>query len=85
MKKFNQDTKVVHAFLPEDLAGGANVGDYVDMGLYDSLTLLYASAAGTASQDVTIKLRQAKDNAGTERKGHYRNRLVCVAARDGAA
>ena len=68
MKKFNQDTKVIAAFLPDDLAGGANTGVYVNMGFYDSLTLLYMSEVGTSGQDVTVTLRQAPVAAGTGQK-----------------
>ena len=63
MKKYDASTKVVAGFVPIDLASGAQLGDWVSVKDYDSLTVLYISDVGVAGQDVTVKLQQATDNA----------------------
>ena len=68
MKKFNADTKVVVGILPRDGAGGSRTGDYVSLESYDSLMVLYTTDVGTDTQDVTVKLRQAKTAAGGSAK-----------------
>ena len=68
MKKFDADTKVAVGILPRDGAGGSMTGDYVSLANYDSLTVIYTTDAGTDTQDVTVKLRQAKTAAGGNAK-----------------
>ena len=68
MKKFDADTKIVVGLLPRDGSGGALTGAFVDMGLYDSLTVIYSTDVGTSGQDVTVQLRQSKVAAGTGAK-----------------
>jgi len=65
MKKYAGHMHVTPGLVAQDLSvgGGNKAGDWVDMSLYDSLTVLYTSAAGTAGQDVTCQLRQAKTSA----------------------
>lgn len=67
-KKHDAATKVVAAFGPVDLSAGEQFGDWVKLGLYDSVMVLYHSDAGTAGEDSTVKLRQAKTNAGGDAK-----------------
>ena len=68
MKKFDADTKVVPLILPRDGAGGSMTGDWVSLAVYDSATVIYATDVGTDTQDVTVKLRQAKTAAGGNAK-----------------
>ena len=68
MKKHDAATKVAAAIVPVDLSAAAASGDWVELGKYDSLTVLYVSDAGTAGQDVTVSLRQATSNTGTAAK-----------------
>ena len=65
MKKFDADTHIAVAILPQDLSvTGAGEGDWVSMADYDSLTVIYASDVGTAGQDLTVKLQQSTTAAG---------------------
>ena len=68
MKKFDADTKVAVGILPRDGAGGSMTGDWVSLAAYDSLTVLYSTDVGTDTQDVTVKLRQAKTAGGANAK-----------------
>ena len=65
MKKHDSETKVAVGFLPQDISvAGAGEGDWVSLALYDSLTAVYMSDVGTASQDSTVKLQQSTTAAG---------------------
>ena len=68
MKKHDAITKIAAGILPVDLSDGAAAGDWVDLSKYDSLTVIYVSDAGTANEDVTVELRQAKTAAGGDAK-----------------
>lgn len=70
-KKFDADTKVVSAFPagPRDISTAATTqGDWVKLSDYDSLMVVYSSDPGTANQDPTVSLRQARTNTGTAAK-----------------
>ena len=57
---------IVHAFRPIDLQGGTGqhvTGDFVSLKNWGRCICLFHSAIGTAGDDPTITLRQAKDNA----------------------
>ena len=68
MKKHDALTHIVNAFSPVDLEDGAQSGDWVSLAKYDSLTVVYSSDVGTATEDVTVKLREAKTAAGGDAK-----------------
>lgn len=55
--------------IPQDLSGGAKNTAYANVRNVNSkLAIVAMIAAGTATQDITITLRQAKDAAGTGAK-----------------
>ena len=56
------------AFLPVDMSGGANTGDWFNASRYHSVGIMLTKALGTAGQDPTITVSQATDNAGTGSK-----------------
>ena len=63
---FLNNFQVVPGFVPVDLSDGANTGDYVNLANYDEVVILFVKDAGTAGDDPTLTLREAKDNAGTD-------------------
>ena len=67
-KLFLECFQVVTAIVPRDLAGGAHTGDWVDVRKAHAVTFLLIKDPGTASQDLKVQVRQAKDNAGDAAK-----------------
>ena len=61
------ETKIIVGFGNLDLATKRE-GDWVSLAEYDSLQVVYLSDVGTSGEDVTVKLRQAKTNAGGSAK-----------------
>ena len=64
MKRDEAATHIVQIIAPRDGASGAATGDWVSLGGHDSIQVVYSSGAGTANQDVSVRLRQAKTAAG---------------------
>ena len=60
--------QIAESFPVVDLQTAANTGDWISMRQYDRLLILFASGVGTASDDPTITISQASDNAGTGSK-----------------
>lgn len=54
--------------VPVDLAAAAMAGDWVSMKGYDRMLIVFFKAAGTAGDDPTITVEQAKAVAGTDNK-----------------
>lgn len=57
--------------VPDVVNGDANsdiTGDWIDLSKYDRAYLLLMKPAGTAGDDLAIRLQQATDNAGTGAK-----------------
>lgn len=65
---FAEQFAVRSGFVPISMATGANTGDWVSMANYNRITFLFFKAVGTAGQDPTITLLQAKTNAGGSSK-----------------
>ena len=69
MKRFDGETHIAPMLPPTDVAGAATTtSDWVCLSLYDSLTVVYLSDAGTAGEDATVSLRQATTAAGAGAK-----------------
>lgn len=64
MSKFLENNQVVTGFVPVDMQGGANDGDWVNLALFDHCTIFLFKAAGTAGDDPTLTLMQATDVTG---------------------
>jgi hypothetical protein len=59
---------MVEGFPAVDLSAGANTGDWVSVRDYDRVAVVFISGVGTAGDDPTLTIQQAKDNAGTGAK-----------------
>lgn len=59
---------IVEGFPAVDLNTAGNNGDYINMKNVAALIILVRSGVGTAGQDFTIDIQQAKDNGGTSVK-----------------
>lgn len=67
MPQFFEQCDIVTAFSPADLNSDAD-GDWVNLENHASCVVVVAKAAGTAGDDISLKLNQAKDVAGTGAK-----------------
>lgn len=56
------------AFVPVDMSGGANAGDWFSMEDGGPVDVVFLKAVGTAGDDPVLTLRQAQDAAGTGAK-----------------
>ena len=56
---------IVEGFPTVDLQTAANNGDYVSMKNASAIGIVFTSGVGTASDDPTVTIQQAQDNAGT--------------------
>ena len=63
-----EQVKVVTGFVPADMSLAANTGDRVSLQNYNRCAVLLFKRAGTADQDSTLTLTQAKDVIGTGAK-----------------
>ena len=70
-----ENIQIVSGFVPVDLQAGNNVGDWVSLKYYSRCAIVFFAAAGTAGDDPTITLEQAKDYAGTDGKALNFKRL----------
>lgn len=68
MKLLAEELQVAAAFVPVNLAGGANDGDWVSLKNYRHVTLLFFGAAGAATEPATITVEQASKVDGTGAK-----------------
>ena len=59
---------IVSGFVPVDMSGGANEGDYVNLTNYKSVIVVLFKAVGTAGDDPTLTLTQATAADGTGAK-----------------
>jgi hypothetical protein len=59
---------IIEGFPCVDLQTGANTGDWISMKNAASLLILFGSGVGTAGDDPTLTIQQAKDNSGTSVK-----------------
>lgn len=60
--------QIASGFVPINMASGANAGDYVSLKDYGRVGVLFFKAAGTAGDDPTLTIQQAKDVSGTSVK-----------------
>lgn len=66
MNKFiTEKMQIVPAFIPINLASGANSGDFVCMKNYGRCAIVFLKGVGAASQDPTITVLQAQTNGGS--------------------
>lgn len=66
--RFLEKNNIVEGFLPVDLSGGANTGDWVSLKNYGHVSIVFMSAIGTAGDDPTLTVLQATAVAGTGSK-----------------
>ena len=64
-----EDVNIVSGVVPVDLSSGDNDGDWINLHKYGSVMIVFFKGAGTAGQDPTLTLEQAKDVAGLDAKG----------------
>lgn len=62
------EIQIVPGFLPVDMSGGANDGDWVSLKNYDRCTIIFIADSGTAGDDPVLSLQQATDVSGTDAK-----------------
>lgn len=67
-KELLSGLQICQGFLPVDMSGGANDGDWVSLEHYRSVIVLLFADPGTAAEDPTLTLEQAQDVAGTGAK-----------------
>lgn len=67
-QQFAEHFNVCEAFLPINIATGANDGDWVSLKGYSECTILFFQGVGTAGEPATITLEQATAVAGTGAK-----------------
>lgn len=60
--------QIVPAFLPVDINGAAQTGDWVSLKNFQKCTILLIGAAGSSGTDVTMTVQQATDVSGTGAK-----------------
>lgn len=66
--QFAEHFNVCEAFLPVNIATGANDGDWVSLKNYSECTILFFVGVGGAAEPATITLEQATAVAGTGAK-----------------
>lgn len=66
--QFAEHFQVCEAFLPVNIATGANDGDWVSLKGYSECTILFFQGVGGAAEPATITLEQATAVAGTGAK-----------------
>ena len=66
--EFFETHEVVMMLTPVNLASQANNGNWVDARSFDGISILLIKAAGTAGQDPTFTLKQAKSSSGQDSK-----------------
>jgi hypothetical protein len=59
---------MVEGFPAVDLSSGANTGDWVNVKNASRVAVVFVSGVGTAGDDPTLTIQQAKDNSGTGAK-----------------
>lgn len=84
--EFNRDFFETHdfaaGFVPVNMASADNDGDWVNISEYDGIAILFFAAAGTAGQDPTIEVKQAKSGTGTDEKDFLFSRVWVKKATD---
>ena len=65
---FAERFQVAMGFAIVDMSAAANNGDWFNMAHYGRVTVMLLKSVGTAGQDATITLQQAKTNAGGSAK-----------------
>jgi len=68
MSRIVENGQIQPAFLPVDMSGQANPGDYVSLKEYHHVALVFIKDAGTAAEDPTITVTQATAVDGTGAK-----------------
>lgn len=63
-----ENNQIVAGFVPVDMSAGANNGDWVSMKNFSHIAIVFIKAAGTAGDDPTLTINQAKDVSGTDSK-----------------
>lgn len=66
--QFLENANIVSAFVPVNMAGAANNGDWVNLSKFGRLVAVLFKGAGTAGEDPIFTLRQATDAAGSGAK-----------------
>ena len=65
---FFESHDVTFGLTPIDLSAGANNGGWVDVKPFEGVAVIFVKAAGTAGDDPTFTLKQAKSNSGSDSK-----------------
>lgn len=66
--KLSENSQIVSAFVPVNMATAANDGDWVSLRGFNKLLILLFKGIGTAGEDPVFTLRQATDVAGAGAK-----------------
>jgi hypothetical protein len=63
-KLLTEEIQIASAFVPVNMATGANAGDRVSLKGYQGVAIVFFKGAGTAGQDPTITLTQYQEASG---------------------
>lgn len=61
---FLEKVQIALGFLPVNMATGANTGDWASLAEFNRCAVVFCAGPGTAGQDPTLTLQQAKSAAG---------------------
>lgn len=64
---FLEKCQIIPAFVPVNMAGGANTGDWVNIRNYDRCAIVFVAGVGAAAQDPTITVLQAQSDGGSSK------------------
>lgn len=64
---FSEKCQIIPAFLPVNLATGANNGDWINLKNYNRCAVVFIGGPGAAAQDPTITLLQAQSDGGSSK------------------
>ena len=65
---FFESHDVTMGLTPVDMSSAANNGGWVDVKPFEGVAVIFIKGAGTAGQDPTFTLKQAKSNSGSDSK-----------------
>lgn len=80
--RLTENMQIVSGFVPVDMQSGANTGDWVNLSNFGHCAVVLFKAAGTAGDDPTLTIQQAKDVDGD---GVKELDFTTIAVKQGAA
>lgn len=66
--RFLEQAQLAAGFLPVDMSAGANNGDWVSLEKFNHVAIVFYKAGGTAGDDPTLTIQQARDAVGSGAK-----------------